>query len=82
MSSFYFKINRKMITTDINTYFIITGNLMVVVHCLGVALRTLNGPLPSYAALVFRWNRNIFYQKPYCVNLLYHHRFVILFKDT
>ena len=72
-----------MITTDINTYFIITGNLMVVVHCLGVALRTLNGPLPSYAALVFRWNRNIFYQKPYCVNLLCYHRFVmILFKDT
>ena len=49
-------ISRKMITTDINIYFMITGNMMVVVHCISVTLRTLNGPLPIYAALFFRWN--------------------------
>ena len=50
-------MNRKMITTDINVYFMITGNMLVVVHCLSVTLRTLNGPLPIYAALFFRWNK-------------------------
>ena len=50
-------INRKMITTDINIYFMITGNMMVVVHCLSVTFRTLNGPLPIYVTFLFRWNK-------------------------
>ena len=37
---------RKMITADINALIFITGNVTVIINCLGIGLRTIFGPLP------------------------------------
>ena len=37
---------RKMITADINAIIFITGNVTVIINCVGIGLRTIFGPLP------------------------------------
>ena len=36
---------RKMITADINAIIFITGNITVIINCVGIVLRTIFGPL-------------------------------------
>ena len=36
---------RKMITADINAIIFITGNITVIINCVGIGLRTIFGPL-------------------------------------
>ena len=36
---------RKMITADINAIIFITGNVTVIINCVGIGLRTIFGPL-------------------------------------
>ena len=44
--------SRKIITTDINAIHVTLVKYLVLVHCLGVSVRTLYGPLPLLAVFL------------------------------
>ena len=50
---------RKMITADINAIIFITGNITVIVNCVGIVLRTIFGPL-SKGWAIYQQQQNMF----------------------
>ena len=44
--------SRKIITTDINAIHVTLVKYLVLVHCMGVSVRTLYGPLPLLAVFL------------------------------